>query len=312
MREKETWDYFGQDNPYFGVISQEKYREQNLNEEVLTEFFKSGEDYLAKIWKEIESLIGGSFKPKRSLDLGCGVGRLTIPMASRSEEVVGLDISKKMLDHARENAGRQNVNNILFVESDEDLSRAQGGFDLVHSYIVIQHIPRKLGERLILRMLQKLNDGGVGVIHITYEIESSRFLKIYEKFPLVFKARRMIKGGDKFLMTMQEYDLNRVFAMLQENNCHNCRIKFTDHGAKGLLLSFKKAPVFFYSLWFVIFRSVLIDVKRFCEMMVISVSNHRQAFGKFTYAFIFYRADLSPGFVYKTSLAVEIYLPDAV
>ena len=39
------------------------------------------------------------------LDVGCGVGRMLLPMSERFPRVVGLDISPKMLDHARDYLG---------------------------------------------------------------------------------------------------------------------------------------------------------------------------------------------------------------
>ncbi len=43
------------------------------------------------------------------LELGCGTGRLTIPMARRSFSVTGLDLSKSMLKRAREKSAEQGV-----------------------------------------------------------------------------------------------------------------------------------------------------------------------------------------------------------
>lgn len=242
MSDKAIWNYYAEEHPYYAVHSQEKFRNENLNDAVLQEFFKSGDTYLEKIWAEIEDLNGGTFVPRRSLDFGCGVGRLTIPIASKSKEVVGVDISPKMLETARENAQRRNVSNIKFVESDDSLSLVgDENFDLIHSFVVIQHILPELGEKLLLHMLRKLNNGGIGVIHVTYETGSSRLFEIYKRYPFIYRLRRLVKGEDKALIPMHEYNLNHIFTMLQENNCHNCHLKFTDHGSKGAILFFKKA-----------------------------------------------------------------------
>jgi SAM-dependent methyltransferase len=51
------------------------------------------------------------------LELACGTGRLTIPIAQSGVEIVGLDLSPSMLAHARTKAGAAGVE-IEFVEAD--------------------------------------------------------------------------------------------------------------------------------------------------------------------------------------------------
>lgn len=47
---------------------------------------------------------------KRVLELGCGTGRLTIPLALAEFDVTGIDISENMLAHAREMAAQKGAN----------------------------------------------------------------------------------------------------------------------------------------------------------------------------------------------------------
>lgn len=54
----------------------------------------------------------------RVLDLGCGVGRLSIPMANVVKEVIGLDISGDMLRHAKKFAERTSCQNVRFIKMD--------------------------------------------------------------------------------------------------------------------------------------------------------------------------------------------------
>lgn len=77
-----------------------------------------------------------SFDGSRVLDLGGGSGRYAIPLAKRAREVVLTDISSKMLAHAKTNATRDGVDNILFEKLDwAEVDIAQSGmeksFDLV-------------------------------------------------------------------------------------------------------------------------------------------------------------------------------------
>lgn len=68
----------------------------------------------------------------RLLDLGCGTGQITIPLAPHFEEVVGLDIDKGMLVEGAKRAEGVGVKNIKWVLGQaEDLSSELGIFKLV-------------------------------------------------------------------------------------------------------------------------------------------------------------------------------------
>ncbi|MEF8832844.1 MAG: class I SAM-dependent methyltransferase, partial [Candidatus Thermoplasmatota archaeon] len=44
------------------------------------------------------------------LELGCGTGRITIPIARNGHEIIGLDLSEKLLKRAKEKAKKDNLN----------------------------------------------------------------------------------------------------------------------------------------------------------------------------------------------------------
>ena len=46
------------------------------------------------------------------LDVGCGEGSVTIPIAKRVKKVIGLDSSPKMLEYLEKRAGDNNIDNI--------------------------------------------------------------------------------------------------------------------------------------------------------------------------------------------------------
>ncbi|MGE0080010.1 MAG: 23S rRNA (uracil(1939)-C(5))-methyltransferase RlmD [Thiohalomonadaceae bacterium] len=76
-------------------------------------------------------------KPEeRVLDLFCGLGNFTLPIARRAASVVGVEGSADLVKRARENAERNGIGNATFHAADlaADLSHAswwQGGFDKV-------------------------------------------------------------------------------------------------------------------------------------------------------------------------------------
>jgi SAM-dependent methyltransferase len=69
-------------------------------------------DYISKMLSRI--------KVKRNwsvLDIGCGPGTLTIPLAGKVKTVTALDISSEMLKHLKVNARNKGLNNISYINS---------------------------------------------------------------------------------------------------------------------------------------------------------------------------------------------------
>jgi 2-polyprenyl-3-methyl-5-hydroxy-6-metoxy-1,4-benzoquinol methylase len=136
------WERFGVIDPYFGVLSHPQFHKEELTEETRAEFFRTGEEHVAAVFTAIHSKLDPNFSPSRTLDFGCGVGRLLPGFAMRSREVVGYDISPGMIAEAQKNVKLPNVTMTMLMD---------GTFDFVHSYIVFQHIEPKRGMRILVR-----------------------------------------------------------------------------------------------------------------------------------------------------------------
>jgi 2-polyprenyl-3-methyl-5-hydroxy-6-metoxy-1,4-benzoquinol methylase len=242
---EKKWEYFGETNPYFAVSTFDKFKSENLDDAALVDFFESGEQYVERIWQEIENNFQSRFQPRQAIDFGCGVGRITLPLAKRCDKIVGVDISENMLKEARLNSEKFNLNNVSFVKGNDDLSKFSGEFDFIHSFIVFQHIEPKIGEAIFKELVAGLSPGGVGVLHFTYFENHSSFaqklrFRIYRDFSWTYHLRNFIKRENEHLIPLYLYDLNRLLLVLQENDCHKCQIRFSQHGAEGALLFFQK------------------------------------------------------------------------
>ncbi|HEX8636537.1 MAG TPA: class I SAM-dependent methyltransferase, partial [Pyrinomonadaceae bacterium] len=123
---KENWEYYGENDPYFAVATFDKFKKTNLTEQAKEEFFQTGEEHIEKVWNEIQRHFIENFRPKRSLDFGCGVGRLVIPLSERSDEVVGVDISDLMLEEAQKNCRARNIENVGFSQTDKFFADEKG------------------------------------------------------------------------------------------------------------------------------------------------------------------------------------------
>src|SRR5579885_1372917 len=105
------------------------------------EFLTSAADTVAKLESELVRLPGGPVEARRSLEIGCGPGRLMLPMSRHFGEIHGVDVSDEMVQLARKRL--QSVPHAtVHATSGSDLSLFTNGyFDFVYSYIVFQHIP---------------------------------------------------------------------------------------------------------------------------------------------------------------------------
>jgi len=223
----------------------DRFRKEQLDDDTRAAFFDSGTEHVQYVIDTIKKDIAPDFAPKRALDFGCGVGRCTLPMARLVENVVGVDVSDSMLKEARLNQTLLDIKNVEWVNPGPDISTLTGNFDLIHTFIVFQHIPASRGFQIIQQMIDLLEEDGVGCLQMLY------YRDVPATVPLLGWMRKFIPGlhgvvniahGKTFsepLMEKNRYDINRLFFMLQENGCGNIRVHLQ---GKGKL---KNAVVFF-------------------------------------------------------------------
>src|SRR4051812_38723286 len=107
------WEHFAQNDPYFYVVTEEKYKNANLNKDSIAEFYARGQSHIERVLRVLNDHFGPSERPRVSLDFGCGVGRLVFPLARISERAIGVDVSDTMLEIAAQNAKRFGIDNIV-------------------------------------------------------------------------------------------------------------------------------------------------------------------------------------------------------
>jgi SAM-dependent methyltransferase len=248
-----AWEYYGRENPYYGVLTNERFSRDRLDAEARSAFFASGQEHLASILRTVHDHLDPDFRPTRALDFGCGVGRVTLPLAEVCESVVGVDISESMLAEAAANAAAAGLPNVEFVKADDRLVEVNGTFDLVHSIFVFQHIECRRGNLIARSLVDRLREGGVGVLQFTYA-DASRtprwrrtLTAAYARSAALFKLRSLVKRQplSRPQMQMNKYDLNRLLQMLQESDCHDIHVRFTEAShysfpLYGVILHFSK------------------------------------------------------------------------
>ena len=142
----------------------ERRARENAPFYVCTTAAESAESFAASGERDLEEKVldGLDVSPQwRVLEIGCGMGRLLLPLAPRVACVIGVDISEEMLRRAREHCA--SLPNVELLRTDGRLDfLADGGFDFVFSHIVFQHLPRKAyAERYFREAFRVLAPGGI-------------------------------------------------------------------------------------------------------------------------------------------------------
>lgn len=231
-----SWERFGLENPYYGVLTDEKFRQENLTDELKAEFFESGRVHIEKVFAMALSHFGVMASRKSALDFGCGVGRIVIPLAQMFDHVTGVDISPAMLRAAEQNCSERGIRNVDFVVSDDELSKVTDNFDFIHSFIVLQHIPVRRGDKIIKQLLDRLSHGGIVAIQFPFMHKASvirKSISFLRKYFAPFSLLGNIVQGKRWnepFMQMNSYDVNGILMALSERGIKDVVLEVTDSG----------------------------------------------------------------------------------
>ena len=162
---KSTWERMGELDPLWAILSDpaKKFGKWDVDE-----FLRTGVDEIAQLMERCASLALPGQR-ERALDLGCGVGRLTQPLADHFQRVIGLDISEAMVRRARE-LNRHGDRCEYIIHGSSRLPFADASFDLIYTRIVLQHIPSALIPAYVREFVRTLRPGGLIVMQIPSHI----------------------------------------------------------------------------------------------------------------------------------------------
>ncbi len=128
-------------------------------------------DYYERIFKKFGKT------PKLVLDLACGTGNITIPMAKRGYDMIGLDLSCEMLNIARDKAAADSLD-ILFLNQDMCEMELYGTVDaMVCALDGLNYITDTEDMREIFRLAANyLNPGGIMIFDLNTEYKLREIL----------------------------------------------------------------------------------------------------------------------------------------
>jgi len=239
-RHEADWCKLGTLDPYYGVFSSDCFKTDNLTAAKKDDMFASGVHHIQICFAILDRVF--NWQPEgTALDFGGGVGRVTCAMSPYFTQVVGVDISPGMLMEARDEGHKRGFHNILYTLSTEDSVWASEIYDFVHSYIVLQHIPTRAGERIIAKLITSLKVGGAGALHITYG--TSRFREAVKKFLPLRGVVNLLRRRPWHYPTMQmnSYRLSKIFDIFASRGVNEFYVsRIDDSGTPGLFIFFRR------------------------------------------------------------------------
>jgi SAM-dependent methyltransferase len=203
---KKTWEHLGRVKAHHSVITDDAFLPESLDGNI-AHFWESGESEVDLLQVQLNRH-GINLADLRScVEYGCGVGRITIPLARYAKQVAAYDISQDHLRHAEARAGEVGLKNChLHLASDpmEQLEKC----DLFYSRIVFQHNPPPIIHQLIKNALASLNPGGVAVFQVpTYIIGYS------------FRIQEWLSRDHAMDMQMHCIPQEAVFKLTEASGC---------------------------------------------------------------------------------------------
>lgn len=182
------------------------------------QFYATGNKEIDAIWSFLEK---NSFLPvdrQKALDFGCGMGRLTFPLARRFEKIVGVDVSATMIRKATEQNPTPDKINFLVSERPDLSLFEDGAFSFVYSVITLQHIPPAESDSYLREFLRVLKPGGVAVFQIPTQDRRRRpWIQRLRSWLRPRERLALLGIGESFNMDMFVKDAEHTKRLVSEN-----------------------------------------------------------------------------------------------
>ena len=159
---RDVWEAHAKHDPLWAILSDSTKKGRKWD---LQLFFETGHREISYLISRLSEL-NLCFKPRMALDFGCGIGRLTQPLPGYIDTVIGVDISKTMLDLAKRLNSCGDACQFIVNEKDNLDLLESDSFDLIYASIVLQHIPPEIMIKYLSEFLRILRTNGILVFQL--------------------------------------------------------------------------------------------------------------------------------------------------
>lgn len=204
----QEWSSLGRREPYWSVLNQPQY-ELDKFEGSKEQFFLSGEGHCHLF---LSALRRNGINPNlinSCLEVGSGVGRVTIHLAKIFPNIVATDISQPHLDLLTDNLKNYGITNVDILHLyTPDLFATLPNVDSVFTIITLQHNPPPVSAWILRKILGCLNPGGVAFFQLaTY------------KNGYLFEVNRYLNTTPANTFEMHFLPQKDVFKIISDANC---------------------------------------------------------------------------------------------
>ena len=170
------WEQFAREDAEFFILTtvDDDRREGESREDA---FFRTGEAAVQGILERAQPYLS---QRGTAVEIGCGVGRLSLAMAAHFESVRAVDVSPSMLEKLQVFATERNRLNVQGFQPHDNWDEADS-IDLAYSWLVFQHIPdAAILEDYLRRIARALKPDGCACLqydtrpqNLPYRLRSS-------------------------------------------------------------------------------------------------------------------------------------------
>lgn len=176
------WEWLARKDPLWAILTDDSKAGGRW---AVDEFFATGEREIAAVFAHLARLGAAPIDRSVALDFGCGVGRLTRALATRFDEVHGIDVSPTMIALAHRH--HPDAARLRFIHNEAPHLRAlpTAHYAFVYSSVVLQHIAYPASITYVRELMRVAKPGGLIVFQIPTEDRTRLALRV---------ARSIVRG----------------------------------------------------------------------------------------------------------------------
>jgi ubiquinone/menaquinone biosynthesis C-methylase UbiE len=195
------------------------HEEAKFYDQIHREIFNSSEQKL------IGNILNLALEASKSsnikvLDIGTGTGNISLKLLAdqRANSIIGLDLSKEMLDELRKKANNNSKLELANIELDSFLAANQIKFDLITISSVLHHLPNYFAS--LDKIISSLGSNGVLAIFHEPTGEKSDLLRFIEWldvsiFAHLFLSKEIYKLFKSLDYNLADYQISRGFSLAE-------------------------------------------------------------------------------------------------
>lgn len=164
--------------------------------------------------KELVELVdNGNVAAYKAIDIGCGEGFYSIYLASKGFDVLGIDLSERAIEYAKENALKAGCAIRLMAMDVSSLRPLNETFDFVFEWSVLHHIMPEERRDYVEDVSRLLNEGGK-YLSVCFSEESPEAPESGEKHAISPVGTRLYYSSQDELKNC----LNKTSGLLNPNS----------------------------------------------------------------------------------------------